>query len=87
MPASYTWVQAVNDIFKTVKDIFYTVIVLKIGWIKIAISIHLLSTQKQFAEAIRHFLRETIPEEWRKFRDQVTDNFRIISHQNFWVLQ
>ncbi|PCJ39323.1 MAG: hypothetical protein COA81_10460 [Alphaproteobacteria bacterium] len=48
---------------------------------------HFYATQKQFAEAIRHFLRETTPKEWRKFRDQVTDNFRIISHQNFGVLQ
>jgi len=48
---------------------------------------HFYPTQKKFAEAILHFLRETIPKEWRKFRDQVTDNFRIISHQNFRVLQ
>ncbi|MCF6214919.1 MAG: transposase [Emcibacter sp.] len=44
------------------------------------------ATQKKFAEAILHFLRKTIPEEWRKSRDQVTDNFRIISHQNFRLL-
>ena len=43
-------------------------------------------TQKQFADAILDFLRETIPKNWREFRDQVTDNFRIISHQNFRVL-
>jgi transposase len=48
---------------------------------------HFYPTQKKFADAILHFLRETIPKEWRKFRDQVTDNFRIISHQNFRVLQ
>ncbi len=42
-------------------------------------------TQKQFAEAILHFFRETIPKHWRRFRDKVTDNFRIISHQNFRV--
>ena len=34
-------------------------------------------TQKQFADAILDFLRETIPKNWREFRDQVTDNFRI----------
>ena len=30
---------------------------------------HFYATQKQLAEAIRHFLREKIPKEWRKFRD------------------
>ena len=44
-------------------------------------------TQKQFADAILRFLRETIPKNWHGFRDKVTDNFRIISHQNFRVLQ
>jgi len=34
---------------------------------------------KDFAEAILHFLRETIPKEWKTFRDTVTDNFRVIS--------
>ena len=41
------------------------------------------STQKQFADAVLKFFRETIPKHWREFRDKVTDNFRIISHQNF----
>lgn len=44
------------------------------------------TTQKQFAEAILKFFRETIPKQWRAFRDKVTDNFRVISHQNFRVL-
>lgn len=44
-------------------------------------------TQKQFAEAILTFLRETIPKKWHQFRDQVTDNFRIISNQNIRVLE
>jgi transposase len=48
---------------------------------------HFYATQKQFAEAILRFFRETIPKKWRSFRDQVTDNFRIISHQNFRVLE
>ena len=43
-------------------------------------------TQKQFAEAILTFLRKTIPKNWGQFRDQVTDNFRIISNQNLRVL-
>ncbi len=31
------------------------------------------------------FFRETVPKYWRDFRCQVTDNFRIISSQNFRV--
>ena len=42
-------------------------------------------TQKQFAEAILNFFRQTIPKQWRDFRDKVTDNFRVISHQDFRV--
>lgn len=48
---------------------------------------HFYPTQKQFADAILRFFRKTIPEKWLDFRDQVTDNFRIISHQNFRVLE
>ena len=44
-------------------------------------------TQKQFALAILRFFRETIPKNWQDFRDQVSDNFRVISHQNFRVLE
>ena len=44
-------------------------------------------TQRQFADAIIHFFRQIIPKEWEKFRDQVTDNFRIISNQDFRVLE
>jgi len=43
-------------------------------------------TQKQFADAILAFLRETIPNEWQNFRDQVLDNIRLITRQNFLVL-
>ena len=43
-------------------------------------------TQKQFAHAILRFFREIIPREWKKFRDTVSDNFRIITHQNVRVL-
>ena len=42
--------------------------------------------QKQFADAILNFFRETIPKHWRNFRDKLTDNFPVISHQNFRVL-
>ena len=44
-------------------------------------------TQLMFANAILTFLRQTIPKQWQNFRDKVTDNFRIISHQNFRVLE
>jgi transposase len=44
-------------------------------------------TQGLFAAAVLEFLRETIPKKWKTFRDTVTDNFRIISHQNFRILE
>jgi hypothetical protein len=34
-----------------------------------------------------NFMREGVPKQWHSFQDQVTDNFRIISHQNLRVLQ
>jgi len=43
-------------------------------------------TQKQFANAILKFFRETIPNQWKSFRGQVSDNFRVISHEKFRVL-
>ena len=36
-------------------------------------------TYNEFAGAILKFLRETVPKEWKEFRDTVTDNFRVIS--------
>jgi hypothetical protein len=44
-------------------------------------------TQKQFANAILKFFWETIPNERESFRSQVSDNFRIITHEKFRVLQ
>ena len=44
-------------------------------------------SQKQFADAILAFMRETIPKEWKNFRDKVSDNFRVITHENFRVLE
>ena len=44
-------------------------------------------TEKQFVDAILAFFRETIPKNWKDFRDQVTDNFRVISHQNLRILE
>ncbi|MFT5346646.1 MAG: hypothetical protein ACI95S_002396, partial [Dinoroseobacter sp.] len=43
-------------------------------------------TQKQFANAILKFFRETIQNEWKTFRSQVSDNFRVITHEKFRVL-
>lgn len=43
--------------------------------------------QRQFANAVLHFFRETIPKKWRDFRDTVTDNFKIISHQKYRILE
>ncbi len=43
-------------------------------------------SQMQFAAAILTFFRETIPKEWKNFRDKVSDNFRVITHENFRVL-
>ena len=34
-----------------------------------------------------NFMREVLPKEWLSYRDQVTDNFRIISHHNVRILQ
>ena len=44
-------------------------------------------TQKLFTEAILKFFQKIIPERWHNFRNQVTDNFRIISEQNLRVLE
>lgn len=44
-------------------------------------------TQKQFANAILKFFRETIPNEWKTLRSQVTDNFSVLTHEEFRVLK
>ncbi len=43
-------------------------------------------SQKQFANAILKFFRETIPDQWKTFRSQVSDRFRIVTHGKFRVL-
>ncbi len=43
-------------------------------------------TFRQFRRAIIQFLRHTVPNNWRRFRDQITDNFRIIHREDFRVL-
>ena len=44
-------------------------------------------SQMQFADDILTFMRETIPREWKNFRDPVSDNFRVITCENFRVLE
>jgi transposase len=39
-----------------------------------------------FVRAIEDFFRRKLPQEWRSWRDTVTDNFRVVSHQDFRVL-
>ena len=40
-----------------------------------------------FVDAVFDFFRRRLPQEWTKWRDTVTDNFRIISHKDFRVLE
>jgi transposase len=47
---------------------------------------HHYPTQKQFADAILKFFRKTLPNEWNTFRNQVSDNFRVVTHEEFRVL-
>ena len=42
---------------------------------------------EQFTEAIDNFFAERLPKEWPIWRDTVSDKFRIISHQDFRVLE
>jgi transposase len=43
-------------------------------------------TFNEFADAILEFFEQTVPENWRDFRDRVSDNFRIIRHDDFRIL-
>ena len=45
------------------------------------------NTCRQFADAQIRFLREKIPMLWENFRDSITDNFRIISPDDFRVIK
>jgi transposase len=44
------------------------------------------ATFNQFTEAILGFLRITLPDKWREFRDTVTDNFRVLSLREYEVI-
>ncbi len=39
-----------------------------------------------FSKAILHFLRTTIHQNWSNFSNSITDNFRIITHDNFKLI-
>lgn len=40
-----------------------------------------------FTEAILTFFRQILPNQWREFRDTITDNFRVISHDGYRLIQ
>ena len=44
------------------------------------------ATCRQFADEIFDFLREKVPKQWSKYRDSVTDNFRVINPADFRVM-
>lgn len=44
------------------------------------------ATFSQFTEAILLFFRQTLPANWKEFRDTVSDNFRIISHDEYKII-
>jgi transposase len=44
------------------------------------------ATFAQFADATLEFLRDKVPRNWARFRDSVTDNFRVISPKDFRVM-
>ena len=44
------------------------------------------ATFTQFADAMLSFLREQVPRNWANLRDSVTDNFRVISPNDFRVM-
>ena len=44
------------------------------------------ATFNKFTEAILQFFRKTLPANWKNFRDTVSDNFRIISHDKYKII-
>jgi transposase len=43
-------------------------------------------SQREFAHAVLTFLRDTVPRKFRRFRDRITDNFKIVDASEFRVL-
>jgi len=39
-----------------------------------------------FTEAILNFFRKTLPDKWNKFRNTVSDNFRVINDENYQLI-
>jgi transposase len=44
------------------------------------------ATSREFAGEALTFLRKEVPQNWSKFRDSVTDNFRVINPKDFRIL-
>ena len=44
------------------------------------------ATSRRFADEIFEFLRDEVPRRWHRFRDSVTDNFRVIKPGDFRVM-
>ena len=44
------------------------------------------ATFGQFTQAILGFLRKTLPDKWHEFRDTVSDNFRIVSFDQYKII-
>ena len=44
------------------------------------------ATFNQFTEAILGFFRKTLPDNWKAFRDTISDNFRIVSLREYKVI-
>jgi transposase len=43
-------------------------------------------TFAEFRREVIKFLRHTVPKQWKRFRDRITDNFRVINRADFRVL-
>jgi hypothetical protein len=43
-------------------------------------------TFREFSTAMLTFLREDVPKNWRDYRDEVTDNFRVITPTEFRII-
>ena len=44
------------------------------------------ATYDDFTAAILEFFRETLPENWERTRDTVTDNFRVMSTSEYKII-
>jgi hypothetical protein len=43
-------------------------------------------TFAEFRREVVKFLRYTVPRNWKRFRDRITDNFRVIHRADFRLL-